>query len=109
MHCLYNAKTELYDRSLTDMRDKYDPTSAYVHVSYDVRSKSIFYAQMLYRWCQREIEYKTGKPFNLRLWMDCTRRYRNLSAQCWIDLYYLIWDKKNSEDIKNSKDNLRKE
>ena len=30
MHCLYNAETELYDRSLTDMRDKYDPTSAYV-------------------------------------------------------------------------------
>lgn len=33
MHCLYNAKTELFDRSLTDMRSKHDPTEAFIDVS----------------------------------------------------------------------------
>ena len=30
LHCLYNAKTELYDRTLTDMRSRYDPTEAFI-------------------------------------------------------------------------------
>lgn len=29
-HCLYNAKTELYDRTLTDMRSRHDPTEAFI-------------------------------------------------------------------------------
>ena len=33
LHCLYNAKTELYDRTLTDMRSRYDPTEAFIDLS----------------------------------------------------------------------------
>ena len=87
MHCIYNAETELYDRSLTDMRDRYDPTSAYIGCSNEVRSKSNAYAYRLYRWCRREIEYKTGRPFNFMLWKESVRGYERLSAQGWIDLY----------------------
>lgn len=87
IHCLYNAKTELYDRSLTDMRDRYDPTSAYIGGSNEVRSKSNAYAERLYRWCRYNIEYETGKPFDFVLWKECIRKYIHLSAQGWIDLY----------------------
>lgn len=31
LHVLYNAKTELYDRTLTDMRSRYDPTEAFIN------------------------------------------------------------------------------
>ena len=87
MHCLYNAETELYDRTLTDRRDRYDPTSAYINCSNEVRNKSNFYAFTLYRWCIREIERKTGRPFDFLRWKECVRRYDNMSAQWWIDLY----------------------
>ena len=87
MHCLYNAETELYDRSLTNMRDKYDSTSAYIGCSEEVRHKSNSYAYNLYLWCRREIEYKTGRPFNSEQWRECISAYRGLSAQSWIDLY----------------------
>ena len=40
MHCLYNAKTEAYDRTLTDMRSRYDPTEVYI--TEKVRSSSNF-------------------------------------------------------------------
>ena len=87
MHCLYNAETELYDRTLTDRRDRYDPTSAYINCSNEVRNKSNFYAFTLYRWCIREIERKTGRPFDRVQWIDSIRGYERLSAQGWIDLY----------------------
>lgn len=104
MHCLYNAETELYDRSLTDMRDRYDPTSAYIGCSNEVRSKSNAYAYRLYRWCRREIEYKTGRPFNFMLWKESVRGYDNLTAQGWVDLYkYLLGEAMEYEE------NLRKE
>ena len=104
MHCLYNAETELYDRSLTDMRDRHDPTSAYIGCSNEVRSKSNAYAYRLYRWCRREIEYKTGRPFNFMLWKESVRGYDNLTAQGWVDLYkYLLGEAMEYEE------NLRKE
>lgn len=87
MHCLYNAETELYDRTLTDMRDKYDPTEAYIGCSNEIRNKSNSYAFSLYQWCRREIEYKTGRPFDRAQWIESIRGYRHLSSQGWIDLY----------------------
>ena len=87
MHCLYNAETELYDRTLTDMRDRYDTTSAYINCSNEVRNKSNSYAYRLYQWCRREIEYKTGRPFDRAQWIESIRGYRHLSSQGWIDLY----------------------
>ena len=104
MHCLYNAETELYDRSLTDMRDRYDPTSAYIGCSNEVRNKSNLYAYRLYRWCRREIEYKTRRPFNFMLWQESVRGYDNMTAQGWINLYkYLLGE------VIEYKENLRKE
>lgn len=91
MHCLYNAKTELYDRSLTDERDKYDPTSAYIDCSREIRIASTRYARSLYLWCRRYIEYETHQPFDSKLWKESIRYHQYLSAQGWIDLYeYLV-------------------
>lgn len=90
MHCLYNAETELYDRSLTDMRDKYDSTEAYIGWSNEVRNKSNAYAKRLYRWCRNNIEYEIGRPFDFDLWNKSINGYINLSAQGWIDLYKFL-------------------
>ena len=87
MHCLYNAKTEIYDRTLTDMRDRYDPTSAYINCSYEIRNASNQYAYSLYLWCRKKIIQETGQPFDVHKWKDSIRGYWNLSAQGWIDLY----------------------
>lgn len=87
MHCLYNAKTELFDRSLTDMRSRHDPTEAFIDVSRGVISASNQYARILYENCKRSIEVETKKPFNRNLWIKSVSSYKNLSAQGWIDLY----------------------
>ena len=104
MHCLYNAKTELYDRSLTDMREKYDPTSAYVGISNDVRNRSNIYARNLYQWYKRQIEYETGRPFDFIQWNEVISKYENMPSQGWIDLYNNFL----GESMIN-KDNSRKE
>lgn len=91
MHCLYNAKTEIYDRTLTDMRDRFDPTSAFVDCSYEVRSASRNYAISLYHGVKKKIEQETRQPFDIHKWRKSIRGYWNLSAQGWIDLYeYLM-------------------
>lgn len=94
MHCLYNAKTELYDRTLTYMRSRHDPTEAFIDVSGRVRSASNQYAKSLYENCKRIIEAETGKPFSRDLWMKSVSSYR-LSAQGWIDLYESLIVNKN--------------
>ena len=92
MHCLYNAKTEAYDRTLTDMRSKYDPTEAYI--TSDVRYLSNSNAMRVYQFCVYEIERATKKSFDSKLWRDSIRGYQRLSAQGWIDLYkYLVKNK----------------
>lgn len=91
MHCLYNAKTEMYDRTLTDVRDRYDPTSAYIGYSQEIRNASNCYAFRLYQWCKQKIMQETGRPFDVHKWRESIREYWNLSAQGWIDLYnYLV-------------------
>lgn len=42
--CLYMGMTEEYDRSLTDMRDRYDQTKAFLYCN-DIRSESNRYAK----------------------------------------------------------------
>lgn len=91
MHCLYNAKTEMYDRTLTDKRDRLDPTSAYIGYTSEIRSASNQYAYSLYLWCRKEIERETKRPFDVYKWRESVKKYYNLSAQGWIDLYeYLV-------------------
>lgn len=89
MHCLYNAKTEMYDRTLTDMRSRYELTEAYI-----TGSLSNLNAMRVYQFCVYEIERATKKPFDSKLWRDSVREYNRLSAQGWIDLYkYLVKNK----------------
>lgn len=87
MHCLYNAKTELYDKSLTDMRSRYDPTEAYIDTPNRVRKLSNQYAKLLYESCKKIIEAETKVPFSRDLWQKSVSSYGNLSAQGWIDMY----------------------
>lgn len=49
LHCLYNAKTELYDRTLTDMRSRYDPTEAFID-GWN-KDSSNWYSKKLYDKC----------------------------------------------------------
>jgi hypothetical protein len=44
--CYYHAKTELYDRTLTDERSPYDPTEAFI--TSRNRSTSEYYAEIMY-------------------------------------------------------------
>lgn len=62
LHCLYNAKTELYDRTLTDMRSRYDPTEAFID-GWN-RSRSNWYSKKLYDKCVKCIELKTRSHWN---------------------------------------------
>lgn len=87
-HCLYNAKTELYDRILTDMRSKYDSTEAFIPSNSYSRSLSNLYSYKLYERCKEYIEIKTYPlSFDCEYWRRCVECYNNLSAQGWIDLY----------------------
>ena len=105
IHCLYNAKTEIYDRTLTDRRDRYDPTSAYIGCSYEVRSASNNYAFSLYQWCKKKIVQETGRPFDIQKWRESIREYWNLSAQGWIDLYEYLVENGEFDKIDESKVN----
>lgn len=89
LHCLYNAKTELYDRTLTDMRSRYDPTEAFIDGRNNGwnRSRSIWYSKKLYDKCVKCIEFKTRSRFIHTHWKECVWKYKCLSAQGWINLY----------------------
>ena len=83
-HCLYNASTELYDRTLTNMRSPYDPTEAFIYGRY--KSLSNANAKRTYDKCINGIENITHKSFEYKRWKNCVRQYFNLSAQNWIDI-----------------------
>lgn len=91
LKCYYHAKTELYDRTLTDIREKYDTTSAYVDANPEVRRASNFNAAMTNRYIS-----EIADKYHIRHHSDMLRKYENrYSAQGWIDLYnYLL---KNDE------------
>ena len=82
LHVLYNAKTELYDRTLTDMRSRYDPTEAFI----DGRNNG-WNRKKLYDKCVKCIELKTRGHFIHRHWKECVWKYKGFSAQEWINLY----------------------
>lgn len=88
VHCIYNAKTELYDRRLTDMRSEHDPTEAFIGCNSYVKSASNCYSKNLREKCRTYIEIKTyPSTFDCEHWRNCIGYYHNLSAQGWIDLY----------------------
>ena len=76
----YHAKTELYDRTLTDLRSPYDPTEAYIEGR--VRKYSDKYAAEIRNFVL-SIKKQLGL-FNRKL--NDFNHYR-YSAQNWIDEY----------------------
>lgn len=81
----YHAKTELFDRELTDLRSPYDPTEAYL----DSINMKISNAHAMKT---REFIQKVGNEFGL-----FNRRFNDfnhlrLSAQGWIDEYNRLVD-----------------
>ena len=79
VRCLYNAKTELYDRTLTDMRSKYDPTAAFITCDSYAKSASNCYSYKLYEKCKLYIEIKTHPLlFEYERWRKCIDYYHNL-------------------------------
>ena len=84
--CFYQAKTELYDRSLTDLRDIHDTTSAYI--AGENRKYSNAYSFKLYKWIICFGERVLGIPKSV--FIPNFRKHLNrgrLSAQGWIDTY----------------------
>lgn len=84
----YHAKTELYDRTLTDLRSPYDPTEAYIDGR--VRSYSNRYALNT----RRFVDYVAKR---LRITNRNFNEFNNYnySAQGWINEYYRL--KENGE------------
>ena len=84
VRCYYNAQTELYDRTLTDEREPWDNTSAFIHNGY-IRKWSNEYAIYLYRFCKRVLIQELHTSFNHNTWTSINdNRYK---AQYWIDEY----------------------
>ncbi len=80
--CYYHAKTELYDRTLTDLRSPYDPTEAYIQGGIE-RGLSNANARKIRRFVN---EMAIGIPEHIKHTSLNTNKYR-YSAQDWIDEY----------------------
>lgn len=81
----YHAKTELYDRALTNLRSPFDPTEAYIEGS--VRKYSLAYAAQI-----RNFVFGIGKKFGLfNRNLNDFNHYR-YSAQRWVDEYNRLTD-----------------
>ena len=85
VRCYYNAQTELYDRTLTDEREPWANTSAFIHNGY-IRKVSNEYAIYLYRFCKRVLSsQESHQKFDHNMWKSTNNnRYK---AQYWIDEY----------------------
>lgn len=82
--CLYMGMTEEYDRSLTDMRSRYDPTEAFLYCN-EIRLKSNRY--------DIAVRNKIMKEYCVP-WEEIQNeiyRHNNYSAQYWVDEYERIW------------------
>ena len=94
MACEYMAKTELYDRTLTDCRCRWDKTSAFPHTHYQ-RALSLKYAKQLRKYYS---EFCEG---TFRFIHDIIQKHPMYTAQMWIDEYNRLKeeDKGTSYDI----------
>lgn len=82
--CLYMGMTEEYDRLLTDMRDRHDPTEVFLYCN-EMRLESNRYAAF--------VRNKIMKDYCI-LWKEIQSeicRHNNYSAQHWINEYERIW------------------
>ena len=92
--CFYNAKTELHDRTLTDMRSPHDNTEAYIVGENRVYSN--VFAKQLYDWIVNYIRFYMKQPFSKERWNRAKKA--NYSAQGWIDIFNYLKNK-NDEII----------
>ena len=83
VRCYYNAQTELYDRTLTDEREPWDNTSAFIYNGY-IRKLSNEYAIYLYRFCKRVLSLQNPhQKFDYNMWKSTNNnRYK---AQYWMN------------------------
>lgn len=82
--CLYMGMTEEYDRSLTDMRSRYDPTEAFLYCN-EIYSDSNRYAAF--------VRNKIMKDYRVP-WKEIQSEilgHDYYSAQAWVDEYKRIW------------------
>ena len=94
MCCFYNAKTELYDRTLTDKRSKYDHTAASLEERMTYRLSNGYAVELMERlvlFANDELGIHADDFRN----MFKRQNMCNYSAQGWIDLYNQL--KENGE------------
>lgn len=92
MACEYMAKTELYDRSLTDCRSPWDSTEAFLNRPY-IKELSSGYAAQLRRY-YRELCGGTWQPIHSEI---C--KHTNYTAQMWIDEYNRVKESECNDSI----------
>ena len=80
----YHAETELYDRTLTNLRSPYDPTEAYLQSGIE-RRLSYAYARKLKHFVN-EMAIKLDIPEHIKSIGLNANKY-HYSSQDWIDIY----------------------
>ena len=80
MACLYMGKTELYDRTLTELRSPFDPTSAFLKNTYE-RNMSNAYAKKI------RMEISKNNCYPLCCIKQEINKHSYYSAQKWVDEY----------------------
>lgn len=95
--CYYQAKTELYDRTLTDKRSRHDPTEAFIYSPLE-RSMSNKYAKALREKILSfaENEMNISRSEFLRIFNDTIKKYP-YSALGWIETYKYLFDRGEME------------
>ena len=97
--CLYQAKTELYDRSLTDKRSRYDVTEAYLTVGAMVNLSNKYAIELRERIVDyAEKELRIERCEFLKMFNQEIQRH-HYSAQNWIDMYNHFKDNGEMEFI----------
>lgn len=86
----YHAKTEIFDRGLTNLRSPYDPTESYIGGATRERSYSNAYALKLRKFI-KEFIVKLEIP-NSIVSINFDHNKYHYSAQGWIDEYYRLKD-----------------
>lgn len=92
--CYYHATTEKYDRTLTDVRSKHDPTEAFIDTPY-MRSLSNAFAQR----CWNDV-MNMARNLNIPSYIVNEDRFGHkyhYSAQHWIDEYERLQNEKGED------------
>lgn len=96
--CFYHAKTEIYDRGLTNIRSHYDPTEAFIDGGY-LRSFSNRYVAYIRIQINNIAKAYGLATLQLRDLNDV--RYSHYSAQRWIDEYNRLEENGEMDFIKD--------